>query len=93
MTSLVLKMELVPETEEVLIQKVHPFGSVYTTRVKISDLEHVPKKEIESHIFYRFSRSAIESQLLFRIKSTGDLLTFDEKGYWYEEGLNHELMI
>lgn len=43
--------------------------------------------------FYRFSRSVIDSEMVFRIKSTGEMLTFDLEGYWYEEGLNHELMI
>ena len=39
----VIKMELVPETEEVLIQRVGAFGFVKTTRVKIDDLEHYEK--------------------------------------------------
>lgn len=80
---------MVPETEEVLIQKIHPFGSITTSRVKISDLEHVNKEEIRKTLFYRFSRSTVDSDMVFRIKSSGELLTFDLEGYWYEEGLNH----
>ena len=84
-----IKMELVPETEEVLIQKVQPFGTISTDRVKIADLEHVSKAEIEKTLFYRFSRSQVDSHMAFRVKTSGELLTFDLEGYWYEEGLNH----
>ena len=61
--------------------------------MKISDLEYVSKDEITDTLFYRMSRSWVDSDMLFRIKSTGEMLYFDLDGYWYEEGLNHELMI
>ena len=90
---MVVKMELVPETEEVLVQRIHPLGSVYSSKAKIADLEHVRKEELQKMYFYRSSRSVVDSEMVFRIKSTGEMLTFDLEGYWYEDGLNHELMI
>ena len=86
-------MELCPETEEVLVERLHAFGDTQTIRVKINDLEHMPKSQIAGSIFYKFSKSLIDQNMIFRIKSTGEMLTFGRDGVWYEEGLNHELMI
>ena len=93
--SFVIKMELVPETEEVLIQKVGAFGCVETRRAKVEDLEFCEKDEVEKeHMgFYRFTRSLVDGQMFFRIKSTRELLAFDNQGHWFEEGLHHPLML
>lgn len=40
----VIKMELIPESEELLIQKVGLMGYVNTLRVKINDVEYVDRE-------------------------------------------------
>ena len=91
----VIKMELIPETEEIVYQKVGPFGFIETRRAKIDDLEYYDKENIikDSYISYAFLRSILDRNMFFRLKSTKEILAFDNQGYWFEEGLNHELMI
>ena len=86
-------MELNPATEEILYQKVGIMGRIVTEKVKLSDLEYVDKDFIGDTVFKLSTRSAVDHKLIFRVKTTDELLMFDRDGLWHEEGLNHELMI
>lgn len=78
-----------------MYQKVGPFGFIETRRAKIEDLEYYPKENIirDHYISHLFLRSMVDKNMFFRVKSTKEILAFDNQGYWFEEGLNHELMI
>ena len=86
-------MELLPETQELLYQKIGTFGIIKTNRVALSELEYFDRSELNDLLFYRATRNFIDKDLMFRVKSTGELLVFDAEGLWYEEGINHEFMI
>ncbi len=63
----------------------------------MSDIEAVnpevdPTKYKRDLFFERSMKSAIDLNMIFRVKSTGEILMFDREGVWFEEGLNHELM-
>jgi hypothetical protein len=65
--------------------------------VSINDIEPVnadtePNKYARDLVFERSIRSVINIDMIFRVKSTGEILMFDKEGLWHEEGLNHELM-
>ena len=90
---LVIKMELNPATEEIIYQKLGHFGCIHTYKTKLSDLEYVDKSSLNDNVFIRSSRSIVDQKLIFRIKSTGELMMFDIDGVWHEDGLKHELMI
>jgi hypothetical protein len=89
---LVVKMELCPETEELLVQNVGVFGFMKTRRFKIEDLEIYDKSKL-GVVFLRFARAMVDFNMIFRHKKTGEILFFDQEGLWYEEGINHELMV
>lgn len=59
-----------------------------TLRVNVNDLEHISHLSLGT-AFYRSTRSYIDKNLIFRVKSTQELLMFDPQGLWYEEGINH----
>ena len=85
------------ETEEIIYQKVTRTGCIRTSRVSVNDIEAVnpeiePTKYKRDLVFERSMRSAIDIDMIFRVKSTGEILMFDREGVWHEEGLNHELM-
>jgi hypothetical protein len=72
----VVKMELLPETEEIVFQKVTRTGGIKTSRVSVSDIEAVnpevePTKYQRDLVFERSIRSAIDIDMIFRVKSTG----------------------
>ena len=69
------------------------FGVIKTNKVSIDDLEYFDRSQLNDLLFYRTTRNLIDKDLMFRVKSTGELLTFDCEGLWYEEGINHEFMI
>lgn len=90
-------MELLPETEELIYQKITRTGCVSTKRVSLSDIEAVDTETEKTKysadlIFERSMKSALDLSMVFRVKSTGELLMFDREGVWHEEGLQHELM-
>lgn len=90
-------MELLPETEEIIYQKVTRTGNIRTSKVSVTDLEAVdpeldPTKYTRDLVFERSMKSAINLNMIFRVKSTGEILMFDREGVWHEEGINHELM-
>lgn len=78
-----------------MIQRVGAFGFINTKKVKIEDLEYYEKDNFvkENYGLFRFSRPFVDDKMLFKIKSTGEILTFDRDGYWFEEGINHRLMV
>jgi hypothetical protein len=72
----VIKMELLPETEEIVFQKVTRTGGIRVSRISISDIEAVnpelePTKYRRDLVFERSIRSAIDINMIFRVKSTG----------------------
>lgn len=85
-------MELVPETEEILVQRIGRFGCIKTSRYAINDLELTDRTHLNS-LFYSATKTFVDKNMIFRAKSTGEYLFFDPEGVWYEEGLNHELLI
>lgn len=85
-------MELVPETEEILVQRIGRFGCIKTSRYAINDLELTDRTHLNS-LFYSATKTFVDKNMIFRAKSTGEYLFFDPEGLWYEEGLNHELLI
>ena len=88
----VIKLELIPETEEVAVQSINILGLISTRRIKINDLEHTKHLLQVDSIFDRSMRSYINKYMTFKLKSTGQELFFDKNGVWYDEGLNHELL-
>jgi len=73
---LVIKMELLEETEEIIYQKINKIGGITTARVRVNDIEAVnPEVDTTKYtrdlVFERSIRSAIELNMIFRVKSTG----------------------
>lgn len=74
-------MELLPETEELLIQKISRIGSLKTSTVRVNDIE-LCTEEMEL-TFDRTMRSVISKHMVFKVKSTGEVLNFDREGAWF----------
>lgn len=85
-------MELAPETEQIIIQKVGRFGIIKTSRINIDDIEISSRDQLNTFL-YNSTKSLIDRNMIFKVKSTGEMLFFDPEGVWYEEGINHELLI
>lgn len=52
-----------------------------------------PKECIEKeNYFWYFAWKSVDEDLIFRCKSTGEYLLFDNSGYWNKDGLEHELL-
>jgi hypothetical protein len=65
--------------------------------VSVNDIESVnadtePNKYARDLVFERSMRSVLNINMIFRVKSTGEILMFDKEGVWHEEGVYHELM-
>lgn len=67
-----IKAELVPQTEEIVYQKISFWGSVITRKVKISDLEQTTLYELlgEKDISERGVRGLINKEVVFKIKDS-----------------------
>jgi hypothetical protein len=87
-------MDLLPHTQQVIIQRAGAFGHVYSKLIKIEDLEHVtydsvskngklllPATHLENY-FWGLNYQTVDPQLIFRDKSTGELFMFDKTGVW-----------
>jgi hypothetical protein len=68
---------------------VGAFGFMKTSRIKINDIEKAVEDKGINYLLYLASDTFIDHKLVFKVKSTGELLCFDKFGMWYEEGLNH----
>ena len=95
MRHLVLKMELLPHTEELVYQKVTIWGKISTRKAKISELELVSLEDVfgEGNHSEKAVRGLINRDVIFRIKGTKELLLFDKQGFWHTEGINHQLLV
>lgn len=67
-----IKAELVPQTEEIVYQKISFWGSVITRKVKIADLEQTTLHEFlgEKNISERGVRGLINKEVVFKIKDS-----------------------
>jgi hypothetical protein len=94
MSKLVIKMELLPHTEEILIQNINAFGYISTRKVKIDDLEHttIADQYGEDSLREKSARGLVNRDVVFRNKVTNELLLFDPNGIWSEEGIRHVLL-
>lgn len=91
-----LKLELLPNTEELVYQKITFFGTISTKKVKISDLELVNYDELtgEKNPSERALRGYLNQNVAFKVKGTkNEYLFFDKNGIWHEDGLNHPLLV
>jgi hypothetical protein len=62
-------MDLMPQTEELLFQKINKIGQVKTSKVRVNDIELC--NDVPDLIFDRALRSVISKHMVFRVKSTG----------------------
>ncbi|KAM3133495.1 hypothetical protein pb186bvf_014337 [Paramecium bursaria] len=90
----VVRMDLLPHTQQVAVQKIVGFGQIITQFVKIEDLEHKTYEDVSTHhkFFWKLQYQVIDPNLIFRDKSTGEWLLFDRDGLWDKEGLEHKLL-
>ncbi len=92
---MVIKAELLANTEEIVYQKITVWGSISTRKAKIQDLEATTLDELFGEADYqeRSVRGLLNKEVAFRVKGTGELLFFDKNGIWHEQGINHPLLI
>lgn len=89
-------MDLIPETEQLHFIKVGHFGFQRSVLVNIRDLEKI---DFEQDTLYpeRWYKSILwrpreDKDMVYRSKITGEVFTFNEKGIWNQNGLDHELL-
>lgn len=87
----VTRMDLLPHLEMVAFQKVGPFGRPITRLVRIKDLEKVEPNFSQENAFWGYNID-LDSDLMYKDKSTGELFVFDREGYWNWEGISHKLL-
>ncbi|CAD8102990.1 unnamed protein product [Paramecium sonneborni] len=90
----VIRMDLLPHTHQIAVQKIGAFGQVITKLHQISDLEHVnfSEQETKENYFWNLNYHKLDRNLIFKDKSTGEFLTFDSEGWWDRQALEHELL-
>jgi len=91
---LVTRMDLLPHLEMIQIQKTGPFGTVYSKLIRTNDLEKVDYETVEKkeNMFWGANKTNVDPHMIFKVKSTGEILCFDKQGFWDWEGLSHELL-
>jgi len=92
---LVTRMDLLPHLEMIQVQRVGFLGTVYSRLFHVDDLEKVDYEEElqdKENYFWGLNKTNVDPYLIFRVKSTGELLCFDRDGYWDWEGISHELL-
>jgi hypothetical protein len=87
----VSRMDLLPHLEMVAFQKVGPFGRPVYRLVRIKDLEKVEPNFSEENAFWGYNID-LDTDLMYKDRSTGELFVFDRDGYWNWEGISHKLL-
>jgi hypothetical protein len=87
----VTRMDLLPHLEMISFQKIGLFGRPITRLVRIKDLEKIEPNFSEENAFWGFNQG-LDSDLMYKDKTTGELFVFDRNGYWNWEGISHKLL-
>ncbi len=90
-----LKAELLPNTEEVVYQKLNYLGGLDTRTAKISELESLTFDDLfgENNHSEKSVRGLLNREVAFRVRSTGEVLLFDRNAVWHREGVDHPLLL
>ena len=93
---MVMRMDLIPETEQLHILKLGFMGLPYSRVIDIKNLEKIDFTLDDSYA-YRWIKSSIwapreNRQLVYRNIDTREIFTFAHRGTWNKEGLEHELL-
>jgi len=77
-------MDILPHLEMVSVQRVGIAGTLYNKLYRIKDLEYVEYDSVkkEENYFWALCGHVIDRKLIFRCKSTGEYILFDEAGHW-----------
>ena len=94
---MVVRMDLIPETEQIHFIKVGLFGFPRSCLVNIKDLEKIPfihdltypLKWYKSLLWYPRENQ----DLVYKNRLTNEIFTFGNQGIWNKKGLNHELLV
>lgn len=91
---LVVRMDLLPHVEMIHFVKIGAFGSVISKLARIDDLEKVNYEELaeKENYLWQFNHGNLDTNLIFRDKSTGEYFCFDKTGLWDHEGISHRLL-
>ncbi|KRW99601.1 hypothetical protein PPERSA_03402 [Pseudocohnilembus persalinus] len=91
---LVTRMDLLPHLEMISVQRVGAGGMLYNKLYRIQDLEYVTFQQVEDqeNYFWALCKHVLDKHLIFKCKSTGEYLLFDQQGHWDHQGLNHALL-
>jgi len=94
--AMVMRMDIIPETEQFHIVKVGLFGLPYSTLVDIKKLERIHFEKDETYPM-RWYKSIIwipkeEREMVYRNPETEEIFTFSPRGDWSKTGLEHKLL-
>lgn len=94
--AMVMRMDLIPETEQLHILKVGLLGLPYSRLVNIKNLEKIDYQKDTSYPF-RWFKSIIwipkeEKNMIYRDIESDEIYSFSPNGDWSQEGLDHELL-
>jgi hypothetical protein len=85
----VVRMDLVPHMEAVMVHKVGIFGTSRVEVVPVKSLVRILPKHSKHDYYFRFLGGA---DLLFKDTQTGEEYAFDKNGIWIDENLKHTLI-
>ena len=89
-------MDLLPETEQLHIIKIGTFGFPRSVLSNVKDLIKIEVDEdTEGNVVWIKSRLWTPREdrfMLFKDIKTGEIFSFNRKGIWNENGINHPLI-
>ncbi|OMJ71764.1 hypothetical protein SteCoe_29937 [Stentor coeruleus] len=86
----VVRMDLIPHMEVVLIHKVGLFGFSRVELVPVRNLVKILPEHSQYDYYFKFLGGA---DLLFRDTQTGLEYAFEKNGVWLDENLKHSLIV
>ena len=92
--SFVVKMDLLPEREKVVITSLQ-LGSLYQAEVDLKKLIPVTVEEYENaHFLGKMFDPAefLDLEMIYLNQATQEFFVFDKEGEWKDEGVNHPLL-
>jgi hypothetical protein len=88
----VVRMELLPHLESILVQKVGFFGLSRTELVPIQNLQRIKPAE-SAFTYYHQWLGGFNRDVMFRDVETKQEYVFEVNGTWVEENIKHPLIV
>ena len=87
----VLRIDLLPHTEQVVFLKAGFFGQLRRSYVDLKNLKRISPSQMKES-WRIFQSVAIDKYQIWRDVESGENFVLDKYGIWSEEGINHPLI-